>query len=60
MCRVVPDLGLILTIYDLLEIDGGFVYHSDGGAHYRVRFRVVVFCPFRGELIVGRIARMDK
>ena len=25
--RVVPDLGLVVTIYDVGLIEGGFVYH---------------------------------
>lgn len=58
--KVIIDLGLIVTIYDILEIDGGFVYHSDGGAHYRVRFRVIVFRPFLDEMIVGRVSKMDE
>ncbi len=58
--KVITDLGLVVTIYDVLEVDGGFVYHSDGGAHYRVKFRVVVFRPFAEEMIVGRVSRMDE
>jgi len=58
--RVIAGLGLIVTLYDILEVDGGFVYHSDGGAHYRARFRVVVFRPFQEELIVGKVTHMDE
>jgi DNA-directed RNA polymerase subunit E'/Rpb7 len=37
--------------------DGGpaFVYTGDGVAHATVKFRVVVFRPFIGEVIMGRI-----
>lgn len=58
--KVIEGLGLVVTLYDILEVDGGFVYHSDGGAHYRVKFRVVVFRPFEEEMAVGRVSKMDK
>ena len=32
---VINGLGLVVTLYDLLSIGDGFVYHSDGGAHYK-------------------------
>ena len=25
--RVIPDLGLVVTLYDVGSIEGGFVYH---------------------------------
>ena len=33
--KVVSGLGLVVTLYDILSIGDGHVYHSDGGAHYR-------------------------
>lgn len=33
--RVVPNLGLVVTLYDIMSIGDGYVYPSDGGAHYR-------------------------
>jgi hypothetical protein len=119
--KAVDGLGLVVTLYDILSIGDGYVYHSDGGAHYRwvlchapvllllllllwasaaaahcssgrcseckstclglplllplepasqhvlcvcvacrVTFRVVVFRPFRDELLVGRVHKMTK
>jgi DNA-directed RNA polymerase subunit E'/Rpb7 len=36
------------------------VYHSDGDAHYRVTFNVVVFKPSVGETLIGTVTHMDK
>jgi DNA-directed RNA polymerase III subunit RPC8 len=58
--QVVSNLGLVITIYDILEIQGGFIYAGDGAAHYTVKFRVVVFRPFVGEVMVGRLAKCDR
>ena len=60
LVQVVNDLGLVITIYDITHIDGGFIYPSDGAAHYDVRFKLVVFRPFPGEVIAGRLARSTR
>lgn len=33
--KVIAGLGLVVTLYDILSIGDGYVYHSDGGAHYQ-------------------------
>jgi len=58
--QVLHDLGLVVTIYDVLSIDGGFIYPSDGAAHYTVTFRLVVFRPFINEILTGRLIKSDK
>jgi DNA-directed RNA polymerase III subunit RPC8 len=58
--RVIQEVGLIATLYDILEVGEGAVYHSDGGTHYRVTFRAVVFKPFPGELLVGVVKEMSE
>lgn len=57
---MVTDLGLVVTIYDILDIQGGSVYASEGAAHYTVKFRLVVFRPFEGEIFEGRLTKCDK
>ncbi|GMH38365.1 hypothetical protein BSKO_06249 [Bryopsis sp. KO-2023] len=58
--KVVADLGLVVTLYDVLSVESGYVHPSDGGARFLVRFRVVVFRPFPGEVIVARAKRASK
>mmetsp|Transcript_8658 Transcript_8658/g.14927 ORF Transcript_8658/g.14927 Transcript_8658/m.14927 type:complete len:213 (-) Transcript_8658:614-1252(-) len=53
--RVLPELGLVVTLYDIQGIEGGFIYPNDGAAFFKVRFRLVVFRPFRGEVLIGRL-----
>jgi hypothetical protein len=57
--RVILDVGLVVALYDILSIADGFVFHSDGGPHYSVKFRAVIFRPFEGELLVGKVEHMD-
>ncbi len=58
--RVIPDLGLAVTIYDVLSVEGGHIYPNDGAAYFKVVFRLVVFRPFAGEVVVGRIVSSSR
>lgn len=58
--RVMPDLGLVVTLYDIQSIEGGFIYPNDGAAFFRTKFRLVVFRPFVGEVLVGRLKSCSK
>ena len=53
--RVIKDVGLAVTIYDIQSVEGGFVYHSDGAAHFTVRFTLVVFRPLIGGVLAGKV-----
>ena len=55
--KVVADLGLVVSLYDILHIGGGFIYPGEGAAHFQVKFRLIVFRPFVGEVVVGRLER---
>ena len=58
--RVVEDVGLVVTLYEIHSVEGGDVYPGDGGAHFAVTFSVVVFCPFEGEVLVGKLKSCDE
>ena len=53
--RVIKDVGLAVTIYDIQSVEGGFVYHSAGAAHFTVRFALVVFRPLVGGVLAGKV-----
>lgn len=36
--QVVPDLGLCVTLYEILEVEGGAVYAGEGAALFTVKF----------------------
>ncbi|KAG1675686.1 hypothetical protein FOA52_002395 [Chlamydomonas sp. UWO 241] len=58
--KVLPGNGLAVTLYDVQSIEGGFIYPNDGAAYFKVRFRLVVFRPFVGEVLVGRLKSCTK
>ena len=53
--KVIPNVGLVITLYDILHIEGGDVHVGDGGAHFEAKFRIVVFRPYEGEVLLGKV-----
>eukprot|EP00898_Chlorokybus_atmophyticus_P007598 jgi/Chlat1/783/Chrsp104S01252 len=58
--KVVSDLGLCVTLYEIDSIEGGYVYPSDGAAHFTVTFKLVFFRPFIGEVLLGKLIKCDE
>ncbi|XP_010265332.1 PREDICTED: DNA-directed RNA polymerase III subunit RPC8-like [Nelumbo nucifera] len=57
--KVIPNLGLCISIYDIGDIKDGFIYPGDGASTYTVQFRLIMFRPFVGEIIVGKLKSSD-
>lgn len=57
--KVIPEVGLVITLYDIVSIGPGLVHPSEGGAHRDVRFRAVVFRPQIGEMLRGSVVRCE-
>uniref|UniRef100_H3H2T6 Uncharacterized protein n=2 Tax=Phytophthora ramorum TaxID=164328 RepID=H3H2T6_PHYRM len=53
--KVLADVGLCITLYDFVSIGDAYVHPSDGTSHSQVEFRMVVFRPFVGEVLKGRV-----
>ncbi|KAJ2695248.1 DNA-directed RNA polymerase III complex subunit Rpc25 [Coemansia spiralis] len=51
--RVLHDVGLCMLVHDLVEVDEGYVQHSEGWLWVKVKFRMIVFRPFREEVLTG-------
>lgn len=58
--KVLHDVGLVVSLYDVLDIGEGKVHHGEGGVYYSVVFRVVVFRPLPSELLLGQITHMNE
>jgi DNA-directed RNA polymerase III subunit RPC8 len=48
--KVLVDVGLCITLFDFIDVGDPFIYPAEGSAHQRVKFRMVVFRPFAGEV----------
>ncbi|KAI1137931.1 RNA polymerase III subunit Rpc25-domain-containing protein [Hypoxylon sp. FL0543] len=54
--RVIQKIGLCICMYDLLWASEGLIGHGSGMVNVNVEFRMIVFRPFKGETIFGRIS----
>ncbi|KAL1960807.1 hypothetical protein VTO42DRAFT_6637 [Malbranchea cinnamomea] len=53
--KVIQNVGLCIGFYDLLESSDGLIGHGTGLVNVNVKFRLIVFRPFKGEIILGKI-----
>ena len=53
--QVLQDVGLCVAMYDILYASEGFINHGDGCSYVTVQFRMVIFRPFIGEVLTGKI-----
>lgn len=55
--KVIPHVGLCVTIYDISEVEEGQLKPGDGSSFITVTFRALVFKPFVGEIVTGWISK---
>lgn len=55
--HVIPGVGLCVCLYDILEADDGLIKPGDGSVFVKTQFRMVVFKPFVGEVLIGWISQ---
>lgn len=53
--KVIPDLGLCVLIKSVDEVGDCTIFPGDGGAHCDVLVSIVVYRPFEGEVLQGRV-----
>ncbi|KAL2019494.1 hypothetical protein VTK56DRAFT_9610 [Thermocarpiscus australiensis] len=53
--KVVQKIGLCICLWDILWTSEGLIGQGDGMVNVNVEFRMVVFRPFKGEVIIARI-----
>ena len=53
--RTLMDVGLVVSLYDVLTVGSALIHAGDGAAHFEVVFRVVVFKPFVGECVTAKV-----
>ncbi|XP_076908946.1 uncharacterized protein LOC143566042 [Bidens hawaiensis] len=53
--KVIANLGLCISVYDIASVGGGFIFANEGAPTYTVKFRLIIFKPFVGEIISARL-----
>jgi len=55
--HILPELGLGVTIFDVLSVGDGLVFPGEGRYYAKVNCRILVFSPSVGEIITGKIRK---
>lgn len=50
-----PDLGTVVSVLEVNEVDEGIIIPGDGAAYYKSVFKLVVFKPELQEVVYGNI-----
>ncbi|KIM33099.1 hypothetical protein M408DRAFT_326752 [Serendipita vermifera MAFF 305830] len=58
--RILQDIGLVISVFDLIKCSEGKVRYGDGCLWYKVDFRLVVFRPFISEILNGKVKSQDE
>jgi DNA-directed RNA polymerase subunit E' len=49
------ELGSVVDVLEVLEVDDGIIIPGDGAAYYKSKFKLIVFRPELQELVYGKI-----
>ena len=49
------DIGTVVAVLDVLEVNEGIIIPGDGAAYYESTFKLIVFKPELQELVYGTI-----
>ncbi len=58
--RILHDLGLCICLYSLKTEGPAFIHPNSGCANYKTHFKIVMFRPFIGEVLTGRLLSCTK
>lgn len=58
--EVLMDVGMVVKLYDVIRVGSSIIHPSDGGAHFEVVFRLVIFKPLVGEVLKGKVTHCSK
>ena len=55
--KMIEGKGIGITLYSLVKIDQGEIMVGTGDVYYNVVFNFIVYQPFVGEVIEGKVLR---
>lgn len=58
--KVVLGVGLVICLNDIVEIGESYIFCGDGAIHTRCKYRMIVFRPQIGEILVGTLRSSSK
>jgi len=58
--KIILNVGLGVAFYDFVKIGDPYLYPGAGSAIHIVRFRLIVFRPFVGEIVSAKVMQSNK
>jgi DNA-directed RNA polymerase III subunit RPC8 len=58
--KVVPHCGLAISVFDLAQVGDPYVHQGEPSVAVSVVFRLIVFRPFNGEVLLGKVRSCDE
>lgn len=58
--KVVLDVGLVICLYDIVDVGESYIYCGDGAIHTKCVYRMIVFRPQVGEILCGTLKSSSK
>ncbi|GAB5372863.1 hypothetical protein AAMO2058_001700900 [Amorphochlora amoebiformis] len=58
--KIIPNLGMCIAVRAIENVQHPKHIAGTSGVHIRVRFRVIVFRPFIGEVLLGTVSSADE
>ena len=58
--QILQDVGLVISLYSIIDIHESQIYQGEGSAYTSVTFQLLVFAPFVGEVLQGTIYRQNE
>jgi DNA-directed RNA polymerase subunit E' len=58
--QVHPELGVYLTVTEVLSIGEGSIVPEDGAIHYPAEFKVMVYRPEINEIVTGEVVDISE
>ncbi len=53
-----PDLGVVISVVDVEDVEVGKLLPGDGAAFHKVHFSVLIFKPIQHEIIEGEVVEV--
>ncbi|PKC08887.1 DNA-directed RNA polymerase III subunit RPC8 [Rhizophagus irregularis] len=54
--KVIQEVGLCICLFDILSASEEIVHYGNGASYAKVKFQLVVFRPFIGEILEGKVS----
>jgi DNA-directed RNA polymerase II subunit RPB7 len=54
------EYGFVVAVTSIDHIGSGLIQHNTGFAVYKIKYRAIVFRPFKGEVLDGVVTQVNK